>query len=180
MDADIRKLIEEKDKKIEELQNKIKELEKKLRYYEIKEIYQGLLPDGVIQKLLDLPPEMMVIEIGKFLRGRKIDIAEAEKERLQPMEREVEVKSSTLKARVGIDLTFTQKFDFTGSDVAFVGEDIMNSLGISEGEYVVVQKNGSVNLRALPYTKAGFIVIPGWVREKIGAKVNDFVEVTKK
>lgn len=64
--------------------------------------------------------------------------------------------------------------------MAMLGEDLMNALKVSEGDYIVVQKNGSVNLRVIPYSKSGFIVLPSWVREKIGAKLNDFVEVMKK
>lgn len=190
MDSDVKKIIAEKDKRIEELEAKIKELERKLRYYEIKEIYSGLVPDEMLRKLMDLPPEIMLIEIGKYLREKTIESTKMEVQRVQREKEEhnkavseiksVETKLSGVKARVGVDLNFTQRYDFSGSDVAFLGEDLMRSLGASEGEYVVVQKDGSVNLRVLPYTKSGFIVVPTWVREKIGAKVNEFVEVIKK
>lgn len=189
MDTDVRKIIEEKDKKIEELQAKVRELEKKLRYYEIKEIYSGLVPEDFLQRLMELPPEMMVIEIGRYLRERTMEKIKQEVERGQEREgrsttvaelKSSETKITAVKARVGVDLNFTQRYDFSGSDVAFLGEDLMRSLGASEGDYVVVQKEGSVNLRVLPYVKAGFIVVPTWVREKLGAKVNDFVEVIKR
>jgi len=189
MDVDIRKIIEEKDKKIEELQTKIKELERKLRYYEIKDIYQGLLPEDDLRRLLDLPPEQMIIELGKYLKERaeksivSTEKASESKEEIKKALEEiktVETKLGGVKAKVGIDLNFTQRFDFEGSEVAFLGEDLMEKLGISGEEYILVQKNGGVVLRALPYSKSGFIVVPTWVREKIGAKVNDLVEVMKK
>lgn len=190
MDSDVKKIIAEKDRKIEELEAKIKELEKKLRYYEIREIYSGLVPDDLLWKLMELPPEIMLIEIGKYLRDRTVERAKMEVEKSQRGREElnkavseiksVETKLSGIKARVGVDLNFTQRYDFSGSDIAFLGEDIMRNLGASEGDYVVVMKDGSVNLRVLPYTKSGFIVIPTWVREKIGAKVNDFVEVIRR
>jgi len=190
MDGDVRRLIEEKDKKIEELQAKIRELEKKLRYYEIREIYREIVPDELLQKLMDLPPEMMLIEIGKYLREKTVERARLDAERVQREKEELsksveniktaEAKLSGVRARVGVDLNFTQRYDFSGSDVVFLGEDLMKTLGASEGDYIVVQKDGSVNLRVLPYTKSGFIVLPTWVREKIGAKVNDYVEVIKR
>lgn len=193
MDLELRKIIEEKDRKIEELQAKIRELEKKLKFYEIREIYQGIIPDDILQKLVEMPPEMIVIEIGRYLKQigfRTEKVAEskpaesASKELISIVEEAkgsgVKLKEGVVRARVGVDLAFTQRYDFTGSDVAMLGEDIMNSIKASEGDYIVVQKEGSVNLRVLPYPKPGFIIIPTWVREKIGAKVNDFVEVFKK
>jgi len=138
---------------------------------------------------MDLPPEMMLIEIGKYLREKTVERAELDAERVR-MEKEIgktaediktaEAKLAGVRARVGVDLNFTQRYDFSGSDVIFLGEDLMKTLGASEGDYIVVQKDGSVNLRVLPYAKSGFIVLPTWVREKIGAKVNDYVEVIKK
>ncbi|MDI9609997.1 MAG: hypothetical protein QFX36_01575 [Archaeoglobales archaeon] len=190
MDADVRKIIDEKDKKIEELQAKVKELEKKVRYYEIKEIYRDILPEDFLQRLVELPPEVMIIELGRYLRGASAEKAKTgaeksykEKEevtRATEIKEAVTPKSTGFKAKVGLDLNFTQRYDFSGSDVAFLGEDLMKSLGASEGDYIVVQKEGSVNLRVLPYTKPGFIVVPTWVRDKIGAKINDFVEVIKR
>lgn len=196
MESELRKIIEEKDRKIEELQSRIRELERKLKFYEIREVYQGIVPDEVLQKLVELPPEAMVIEIGKYLKQAsfkaerveskpvestpKIEVKEKPVVEEQKVESSVKVKEGVAKARVGVDLAFTQRYDFQGSDVAMLGEDVMNSIRASEGDYVVVQKDGAVNLRALPYSKPGFIIIPSWVREKIGAKVNDFVEVFKK
>uniref|UniRef100_A0A7J2TGI2 Uncharacterized protein n=1 Tax=Archaeoglobus fulgidus TaxID=2234 RepID=A0A7J2TGI2_ARCFL len=184
METELKRLLEEKDKKIEELQAKIKDLERKLKYYEIREVYQGIIPDEVIQKLVELPPEVMVLEIGKYLRGvstLKLEKAEEKEKPAEKMAEKVEITGERgLKAKVGVDLSFTQRYDFTGSDVAMLGEDLMNALKVSEGDYIVVQKNGSVNLRVIPYSKSGFIVLPSWVREKIGAKLNDFVEVMKK
>jgi len=190
MDSDIRKIIEEKDRMIEELQSKLKELEKKLRYYEIKDIYQGLIPEDLLKKFMDLPTELMVIEIGKYLREKFAEKTKSSEQRVSTEKekintvlsaiKSIETKLTAVKAKVGVDLNFTQRFDFEGSEVAFLGEDLMKSLGVSEDEYIVVQKDGSVSLRALPYSKAGFIVVPTWVREKIGAKVNDLVEVIKK
>ncbi|MCS7130038.1 MAG: hypothetical protein NZ872_01310 [Archaeoglobaceae archaeon] len=189
MDADVRKIIDEKDKKIEELQARVKELERKVRYYEIKEVYRDLLPEDFLQRLVELPPEMMVLELGKYLRGMTtekvkpvVEKSYKEKEEIKaPEPKEVPIpKPAGVKAKVGLDLNFTQRYDYSGSDVAFLGEDLMKSLGASEGDYIVVQKESSVNLRVLPYTKPGFIVVPTWVREKIGAKINDFVEVIKR
>ncbi len=190
MDVDVRKIVEEKDKKIEELQSRIKELEKKLRYYEIKEIYQGLIPEDLLKKLIDLPAEIMVIEIGKYLREKNAEKAKSDEQKVS-MEKEklnrtfaelknIETKLAAVKAKVGVDLNFTQRFDFEGSEVAFLSEDLMKSLGVLEEDYITVQKDGSVTLRVLPYSKPGFVIVPTWVREKIGAKVNDFVEVIKK
>ncbi|TDA30512.1 MAG: hypothetical protein DSO00_01190 [Archaeoglobi archaeon] len=190
MDVDIQKIVEEKDKKIEELQSKLKELEKKLRYYEIKEIYQGLIPEDLLKKLMDLPPEIMVIEIGRYLREKNAEKTKSdeqkvcvEKDKLNRTLAElkiIETKLAAVKAKVGVDLNFTQRFDFEGSEVAFLSEDIMKSLGVSEDDYIIVQKDGSVTLRVIPYSKPGFVIVPTWVREKIGAKVNDVVEVVKK
>ncbi|MCS7143518.1 MAG: hypothetical protein NZ879_00670 [Archaeoglobaceae archaeon] len=190
MDVDVRKIIEEKDKKIEELQAKIKDLERKLRYYEIKEIYHGLVPDDFLQKLMDLPPEIMVIEIGKYFREKSAEKSRREIEKTSTGNEEIkkaleelkviETKLGGVRAKVGADLNFTQRFDFSGSEVAFLGEDLMKSLGVSEGDYIVVQRDGSVTLRTLPYSKPGLVIVPTWVREKIGAKVNDMVEVVKR
>lgn len=194
MESELRKLIEEKDKKIEELQARIRELEKKLKFYEIREVYQGIIPDEILQKLAELPPEVMVIEIGKYLKqasfktervvetresSPRVEVKEKPIEEIK-VEPSVKVREGVAKARVGVDLAFTQRYDFHGSDVAMLGEDVMNSIKVSEGDYVVVQKDSAVNLRVLPYSKPGFIIIPSWVREKIGAKINDFVEVAKK
>ncbi|MFN3384257.1 MAG: hypothetical protein ACK401_05115 [Archaeoglobaceae archaeon] len=197
MESEVRKLIEEKDKKIEELQAKIRELEKKLKFYEIREVYQGIIPDEVLQKIVELPPDAMVLEIGKYLKQAsfktervaetravettpKVEVKEKPVVEEQKVESGVKLKEGVAKARVGVDLAFTQRYDFQGSDVAMLGEDVMHSIRASEGDYIVVQKEGAVNLRVLPYSKPGFIIIPSWVREKIGAKVNDFVEVSKK
>lgn len=189
MDVDVRKIIEEKDKKIEELQAKIKELEKKLRYYEIRDIYHGLIPEDFLQKLMDLPPEIMVIEIGKYFREKSLEKTKTDDKSSVGKEeinkalaglKSIETKLTGLKAKVGVDLNFTQKFDFDGSEVAFLGEDLIKSLGVSENDYIIVQKDGSVTLRVIPYSKEGFVVIPTWVRERIGAKVNDIVEVFRK
>ena len=196
MESELRKLIEEKDRKIEELQAKIRELEKRLKFYEIREVYQGIIPDEILQKIVELPPDAMVLEIGKYLRQStfktervaevkavestsRVDVKEKPVVEEQKAE-SVKLKEGVAKARVGVDLAFTQRYDFQGSDVAMLGEDVMNSIRASEGDYIVVQKEGAVNLRVLPYSKPGFIIIPSWVREKIGAKVNDFVEVAKK
>lgn len=190
MDVDVRKIIEEKEKKIEELQLKIKELERKLRYYELKEVYHGLVSEDFLQKLIDLPPEVMVIEIGKYFREKFAEKARTELEKASTSKEEIkkaleelktiEAKLSGVKAKVGTDLNFTERFDFSGSEVAFLGEDLMKNLGVSQGDYVIVQKDDSVTLKVFPYSKSGFVVIPTWVREKIGAKVNDVVEVVKK
>lgn len=198
MDDECQKLLAEKEALIRELQEKVRELESKLRSYEIREVYKGVIPDEVLEELVKLPPEQMVIEIGKYLKEKgsagqveakrtvteiKQEIASVEEE-VSKAEKEVDKTISAItgaaKAKVGVDLNFTQKYDNEGSDVAFLGEDIMKTLGVKEGEYITVKKNGVVNLRAIPYSKEGFIVIPTWVREKIGVKVNDFVEVVKK
>lgn len=204
MDEDCQKLLQEKDAVIKELQEKIKELEMKIRSYEIREIYRGILPDEVLEELVKLPPEQMVIEIGKYLRERgsaekaatkaaveseekiskvKEDISEVEKEVTKAeseVDRAIGAITGRVMAKVGVDLNFTQKYDYDGSDVAFLAEDIMRAIGVKEGGYVTVRKDGVVNLRVMPYSKDGFIVIPTWVRERIGAKVNDFVEVVRK
>lgn len=195
MELELKKIIEDKDRKIEELQARIRELERKLKFYEIREVYQGIIPDDVLQKLVELPPEAMVIEIGRYLKQVSFKTEKVLESKAAESVPKVELKSPTeesktesvvkvregvAKARVGVDLSFTQRYDFTGSDVAMLGEDIMNAIKASEGDYIVVQKEGAVNLRVLPYSKPGFIVIPSWVRERIGAKVNDFVEVFKK
>lgn len=189
MDADVRKIIDEKDKKIEELQARVRELEKKVRYYEMREVYREILPEDFLQRLVELPPEIMILELGKYLRGVMTEkvktVAERsykEKGETKPLEfKETTLYRSTgVKAKVGLDLNFTQKYDYSGSDVAFLGEDLMKSIGASEGDYIVVQKEGSVNLKVIPCTKSGFIIIPTWVRERIGAKINDFVEVIKR
>lgn len=189
MDVDVRKIIEEKDKKIEELQAKVRELERKLRYYEIKDVYHGLVPEDFLQKLMDLPPEIMVIEIGKYFREKSAEKPKTDEKNCIGKEeinktleelKSIETKLTGVKAKVGVDLNFTQRFDFDGSEVAFLSEDLMKSLGVSEDEYIIVHKEGSVTLRVLPYSKSGFIVVPTWVREKIGAKVNDTVEVVKR
>jgi len=198
LDDECQKLLAEKEALIRELQGKVKELELKLKSYEIRDVYRGIIPDEVLGELIKLPPEQMVIEIGKYLRekgstgqaeSRKV-LAEMRREMasveegLSMSERGVEKTISTItgvaRAKVGVDLNFTQKYDHEGSDVAFLAEDIMKTLGVKEGEYISVKKNGVVNLRAIPYSKEGFIVVPAWVRVRIGAKVNDFVEVIKK
>jgi len=198
MDDECQKLLAEKEALIRELQEKVKELKSKLRSYEIRDVYRGIIPDDVLEELVKLPPDQMVIEIGKYLREKgsagqveaKKTVTEMQKEiasvkeRVSKAEKDVEETISaitgTAKAKVGVDLNFTQKYDHEGSDVAFLAEDIMKTLGVKEGEYISIKKNGVVNLRAIPYSKEGFIVLPTWVREKIGVKVNDIVEVTKK
>ncbi len=197
MDDECQKLLAEKDAIIRELQDKIKELESKIRSYEIRSVYQGIIPDEVLEEFMKLPPDQMVIEIGKYLREKAINAVEKDekiakakesisevtekiKEAENLTERVVEQIEGTARAKVGVDLTFTQKYDHEGSAVAFLGEDIMRVLGAEEGDYVTVRKNGSVNLRVVPYSKPGFIVIPSWVREKLGVKINDFVEVSKR
>lgn len=198
MDDECQKLLAEKEALIRELQKRVNELESKLRSYEIREVYRGIIPDDVLEELVKLPPDQMVIEIGKYLKEKgstgqieakkavsdvKQEIASVEEE-VSKAEKEVERTISTItgvaKAKVGVDLNFTQKYDYEGSDVAFLAEDVMNAIGVREGEYVSVRKNGIVNLKVIPYSKEGFIVVPTWVREKIGVKVNDFVEVVKK
>ena len=198
MDDECQKLLAEKEAIIRELQEKVKELEAKLKSYEIREVYKGIIPDDVLEEFVKLPPEQMVIEIGRYLREKgstgqveakktvndvRQEIASVEEE-VSKAEKEVEKTISTItgaaKTKVGVDLTFTQKYDYEGSDVAFLAEDIMNAIGVKEGEYVSVKKNGTVNLRVLPYSKEGFIVVPTWVREKLGVKVNDFVEVVRR
>ncbi len=198
MDDECQKLLAEKDALIRELQEKVKELESKLRSYEIREVYRGVIPDDVLEEFVKLPPEQMVIEIGKYLKEKgsagqaeaKRTVTEMQKEiasveeEVSKAEKDVEetitVITGAAKAKVGVDLNFTQKYDYEGSDVAFLAEDIMRTLGVKEGEYISVKKNGVVNLKAIPYSKEGFIVVPTWAREKIGAKVSDFVEVVKK
>ncbi len=194
MDDECQKLLAEKDALIKELQDKIRELEAKIRSYEIRSVYQGIIPDDVLEEFMKLPPDQMVIEIGKYLRNKAVnvderitrakedisEVAEKIKEAEDITEKVVEKISGTAKAKVGVDLTFTQKYDYDGSAVAFLGEDIMKTLGAEEGDYVTVRKKGSVNLRVIPYSKQGFIVIPSWVREKLEVKINDFVEVSKR
>lgn len=188
MGPNTEKIIKEKDEKIQQLEAKVRELEKKLRYYEIKEVYQGLVPEEFLQKLMELPPEMMVIEIGRYFRERSAESMGSEKVSKNMKEinraiselKSIEMKLNGIKAKLGIDLNFAQKYDFNGSEVAFLGEDIMKSLGISEGDYIIVQKEGGATLRVLPYSKPGFVVVPTWVRERIKAKVNDFVEVIRR
>jgi len=194
MDDECQKLLAEKDALIKELQDKIRELEAKIRSYEIRSVYQGIIPDDVLEEFMKLPPDQMVIEIGKYLRNKAVnvderitrakedisEVAEKIKEAEDITEKVVEKISGAAKAKVGVDLTFTQKYDYDGSAVAFLGEDIMKTLGAEEGDYVTVRKKGSVNLRVIPYSKQGFIVIPSWVREKLEVKINDFVEVSKR
>ncbi len=198
MDDECQKLLAEKDALIRELQDKIKELEARIRSYEIRSVYQGIIPDDVLEEFMKLTPDQMVIEIGKYLRKKSTSISvegeekiarakeelseatEKIKEAEDLAEKVVEKISGTAKAKVGVDLTFTQKYDYEGSAMAFLGEDIMEVLKAREGDYVTVRKNGSVNLRVVPYSKPGFIIIPSWVREKLGVKINDFVEVSKR
>ncbi len=197
MDDECQKLLAEKDAIIRELQDKIRELESKIRSYEIRSVYQGIIPDEVLEEFMKLPPDQMVIEIGKYLREKAINAVEKDekiakaKESISEVtekireaedltEKVVEKIAGTTRAKVGVDLTFAQKYDHEGSAVAFLGEDIMKALGAEEGDYVTVRKNGSVNLRVIPYSKPGFIIIPSWVREKLGVKINDFVEVSKR
>jgi len=192
LDEECQKLLNEKDELISELQEKIKELEMKIKSYEIREIYRGILPDEVLEELVKLPPDQMVIEIGKYLKERESAQLEAVKERnekvaktkeVEEAKAEAETKKDTtgiVRAKVGVDLNFTQKYDHEGSDVAFLAEDLMKAIGIEEGSYVEVRRDGSVNLKVIPYSKEGFIIVPTWVREKIGAKVNEYVEVVRK
>lgn len=190
MDEECQKLLNEKDELIRELQEKIKELEMKIKSYEIREVYRGILPDEVLEELVKLPPDQMVIEIGKYLKERESVQVGTVKERnekiakikeVEKIKVETETKKDTIvNAKVGVDLNFTQRYDHEGSDVAFLAEDLMRAIGIEEGSYVEVKKDGSVNLKVIPYSKEGFIIVPTWVREKIGAKVNDYVEVVRK
>ncbi len=189
MDEECQKLLAEKDARIRELEERVKELERKIMRYELKSVYQGIIPDDVLEKILNLPPERMVIEIGKYLKRQ---VSERSVEKLAEIKRGLEVAAKELKrtesglgeakvtAVVGVDLAFTQKYDFEGSDVMLLSKDLMEKLGVGEGDYVTVRKDGSVNLRVLPYSKPGFIVLPSWVREKIGAKVKDRVEVVRR
>jgi len=200
MDEECQKIIAEKEATIRQLQERVRELEMKLRSYEIRDVYRGILPDDVLEELVKLPPDQMVIEIGKYLKKSSISQAALKernekiskiKEDIEELKQEVgKAELSTeatlgivrgaARAKVGVDLTFAQKYDYEGSDFAFLAEDIMKTLNIKEGEYVTVKKNGSVNLRILPYSKEGFIIVPAWVREKIGVKVNEYVEVVSK
>ncbi|WP_456467771.1 hypothetical protein [Archaeoglobus sp.] len=201
MDDECQKLLAEKDAVIRELQEKINELERKLRSYEIRDVYKGIIPDEVLEEFMKLTPEQMVIEIGKYLRekagimetavkernekiskmkGELLEVTETVKEAESGAEKTIEAISGVATAKVGVDLNFTQKYDYEDSDVAFLGEDLMKIIGAKEGDYVTVRKNGSVNLKVISYSKDGFIVVPTWVREKISAKVNDMVEVSKR
>jgi hypothetical protein len=56
----------------------------------------------------------------------------------------------------------------------------MEKLGVEEDDYVLVKKNGFVRMRVIPHVGSGVIVMPTWAREKIGAKLNEEVEVIKK
>lgn len=200
MDEECQKLLEEKDAVIKKLQEKINELERKLRSYEIRDVYKGIIPEEILEEFMKLSPEQMVIEIGKYLRKKSGDmqiavkdrndkiakmkkeiseITETVKEAETSAERTIEVISGVVTAKVGIDLNFAQKYDYEGSDVAFLSEDLMKIIGAKEGEYISVKKVGSVNLKVKSYSKEGFIIVPTWVREKVGAKVNDMVEVSK-
>ncbi len=196
MNDDCQKLLAERERKIKELEEKIRELERKLMKYEIKAVYSGIIPDDVLDELIKLPPERIVLEIGKYLRERsakeedtrKLDEVRREIESLtedvrraeERAEKIVKIELQSVTAKVGVDLTFTQKHDYDGSDVLFLSEDLMERLNVREGDYVAVKKDGIVNLRVLPYSKPGFVVLPTWAREKIGAKVNDYVEVVRK
>ncbi|MEM0330886.1 MAG: hypothetical protein QXU17_05915 [Archaeoglobaceae archaeon] len=168
MDLNTEKIIKENNEKTQELETKVIELERRLRYYEIREIYQGLLPEELLQKLLELPPEMVVI--GKYFKERSAESMKSEKAskhmgdgRMLPEPKSVEMKLNGIKAKIGSDLNFAQKYDFNGS--------------VAEGDYVI-QKESGATLGVLPYSKPGFVVVPTWVRERI--KVNDFVEVVKR
>ncbi|WP_202320332.1 hypothetical protein [Archaeoglobus neptunius] len=201
MDEECQKLLAEKEETIRDLQEKIKELEMKLKAYEIRDVYRGIIPDDVLEKLVKLPPDQMVIEIGKYLREKAAGMESEVKERNDKISKlkegisevasltkdaeveatkAVELITGTVKAKVGVDLNFAQKYDFEGSDIAFLGEDLMETLKVEEGNYVTVRKNGSVNLRVMSYSKKGFVIVPTWVREKLGVKINDFVEVSRK
>lgn len=182
---DCEKLLAEKDAKIRELEEKIRELEKKLRRYELKSIYDGIIPEDVLESILDLPPEKLVFEIGKYLKKSvpektKQDQPLKMKESPKTAETKEKYQESSINARVGVDLAYTHNYDFEGSDVAFLSEDLAVKLGVKEGDYVTVKKNGSINMRVQFYSKPGFIILPTWVRDKIGAKVNDFVEVVRR
>ncbi len=184
-DEDCQKLLTEKDARIRELEERVKELERKIMRYGLMSVYQGIIPDDVLEKILNLPSEQMVIKIGKYLKRR---VSERGVEKLSEIKRGLEVATKELKqaesglgeervtAVVGTDLAFTQKCDFEGSDVMLLSKDLMERLGVGEGDYVTVRKDGSVNLRVLPYPKPRFVVLlPSWVRGKIGAKVKDRV-----
>ncbi len=182
---DCEKLLAEKEAKIRELEEKIRELDKKLRRYELKSIYEGIIPENVLESILDLPPEKLVFEIGKYLKQSASEKTKSDqflkmKESLKTTETKEKLQESLVNARVGVDLAYTQKYDFEGSDVAFLSEDLAVKLGVREGEYVTVKKNGSINMRVQFYSKPGFIILPTWVRDKIGAKVNDSVEVVRR
>ncbi|MET1123912.1 MAG: hypothetical protein ABWW66_01450 [Archaeoglobaceae archaeon] len=177
---DCEKLLAEKDAKIKELEEKVRELESKLMKYELREVYRDIIPEDVLEEFLKLPPEKMVVEIGKYLKqiGRVGSGGKPQKVEDRKVE-SGEVEEGIIRARVGVDLAFT-KYDFEGSDVMFLAKDIAERLGVNEGQYVTVRKNGSVNLRAIIYDRDGFVVLPSWVKEKIGAKVNDFVEIVRR
>ena len=162
MDEECRRLLAEKDKEIEELK-------KKIIFYELKLTYQGIIDDNELERIVNLPPEQIVIEIGKLLKENK--------------KRAVERYETVLgigEAMVGVDLAFTQKYDFDDSDVIFVSKNIMSTLGINEGEYVEIKKDDVVQLKAISYSKKpNFVIMPTWAKNKINAKVKDVVKISK-
>ena len=90
---------------------------------------------------------------------------------------EIKESPESVSAMVGVDLKFSQEYE--ESDFAFLSKSLMDTLNIKEGDYILVEKEGFVKLRAIPYRKSDMIVIPKWAREKIKTKVKDYVTIKK-
>ncbi|RLI79416.1 hypothetical protein DRP05_03925 [Archaeoglobales archaeon] len=162
MDEECKKLLAEKDKEIEKLK-------KKIMFYELKLTYQDIIEDEELERIVNLPPEQIVIEIGKLLKEDKKRTVIGKKE----------AALGVGEAIVNIDLAFTQKYDFNNSNVAFVSKNIMKDLGIKEGDQVMIEKDDVVQLKAISYSKPNFVIIPTWAKNKINAKIKDIVKVRK-
>jgi formylmethanofuran dehydrogenase subunit D len=89
-------------------------------------------------------------------------------------------KIEIVKAKLSVDPDFLEEYDFDGCDYILLSQDLMEKLGVEEDDYVLVKKNGFVRMRVIPHVGSGVIVMPTWAREKIGAKLNEEVEVIKK
>ncbi len=182
------KMLAEKEAEIQRLRSEVQELKSKLLACEMKMVYHGIIPDDVIEELVKLPPEKIVIEVGRYLREllgnleiREDDTLEISLERVSRIKEELEGESGDrVKATVIVDPEFCEEYDYDGCDSVLLSQDIMSVLGVVEDDYVLIKKNGYVRMRVLPYPGSRVVVLPTWAREKIGVKVNEEVEIIKK